>query len=132
MGKQTNKIAREKGRKAPNFYEIKVRPCYDWTVAFYTYILCCCRTKEYTDYKKNLNDVKKDVQTGLNLLTFFRRLRMHGFALTSLFDKPERMFIASRALNKPIDQVRRYNPQTNWQVYERLLQRELLAINIFK
>lgn len=48
-------------------------------------------------------DVDNDLQNSMNLLNFLRRLRMHGFALTTVFNPEERKFIASRAFCKPID-----------------------------
>ena len=77
-------------------------------------------------------DVDKDLQGATNLLDVLRRLRMHGFALTTYFKRSERAFIASRAHTKPIEQVVADRPKEAWEAYERLLKKELLAIEIFK
>jgi len=52
---------------------------------------------------KMMGDVDKDLSNSTNLLNVLRRLRMHGFGLTTMFNTQERAFIASRAHKKPID-----------------------------
>jgi hypothetical protein len=46
----------------------------------------------------------------LDLLDFLRRLKMHGFALTSLLDTISRKYIASRTVSMPLSEVRYFNP----------------------
>lgn len=65
----------------------------------------------------------------MDLLNFLRRLRMHGLALTSLFEKPLREITAGRAKKKDLDIVqkfhddqadviRRNGSKDLWQTYE--------------
>ena len=61
-----------------------------------------------------------------------RRLRMHGFGLTAIFNKTERAFIASRAHKKPIEETTANKPKSDWQFYERILHRELFALKIWQ
>ena len=58
----------------------------------------------------------------LDLLDFLRRLKMHGFALTSLLDTISRKYIASRTVSMPLSEVRYFNPQSLWQKYEVMTQ----------
>jgi len=58
----------------------------------------------------------------LDVLDLLRRLKMHGFALTSLLDTVSRKYIASRTVSMPLSEVKYFNPKTLWQKYEVLTQ----------
>jgi hypothetical protein len=49
----------------------------------------------------------------LDLLDFLRRFRMHGLALTALFEKPLRKMAALRTEKKCIDTVKLFNKEAN-------------------
>jgi len=50
-------------------------------------LLCCCPSKWYVKYRAALTLVGKDVEGSLDLVSFLRRIRMHGVMLTWLSDK---------------------------------------------
>jgi hypothetical protein len=54
----------------------------------------------------------------LDLLDLLRRLKMHGFALTSELDILSRKFISMRTVSQPLSEVKNFHPRTLWQKYE--------------
>jgi hypothetical protein len=66
---------------------------------------CCCKSKWYKEYDSAISFVDEDMKRNMDLLNFLRRIRMHGLALTSLFEKPLREITAGRAEKKDLDIV---------------------------
>jgi len=63
--------------------EIPIPRCLSIWQFYNTYVNCCCRTQAYRDYQNTLEIVEQDMFRNLDLLDLLRRLKMHGFALTS-------------------------------------------------
>ena len=54
--------------------------------AAFAYGVCfCCKPKWFRDYEDALDEVENDMSRSLDVVDFMRRMRMHGFALTSMF-----------------------------------------------
>ena len=68
------------------FKIIPVPPCLDCVALVYG-ICFCCKPRWFRDYEDALQEVDKDIDRSLDVVDFMRRLRMHGFALTSLFQQ---------------------------------------------
>ena len=73
-----------------------------------------------------------DLDRTLNILDLIKRMRMHGFALTCLWDNDSRKFFSHQAHNKHIDEVKSFKPKTLWQKYDGYSKREQMAFNLFK
>ena len=65
---------------------------------FYSYVCCFCKGQRYKDYQDTLETVEKDMLRNLDLLDLLRRLKMHGFALTSELDTITMKFIADKII----------------------------------
>ena len=61
-----------------------------------------------------------------------RRIRMHGFALTTILNKPQRMFTAERSKRKALESDDCKNENKLWNKYEDLAYRERIQAAIFK
>jgi len=57
---------------------------------------------------------------------------MHGFALTSLLNKQERLFVAKRSTKKAVEIIDTTGKVKNWNKYENLSFFESIQISIFK
>jgi hypothetical protein len=57
---------------------------------------CCCKATWYTDYQHGLHEVNKDLSRNLNIVDNIRRLRMHGLALTGIWNINQRKVIATK------------------------------------
>ena len=59
---------------------------FDWTTFLFREVCCWCQPRWYKDYNKGLAAANKDFTANMNIVTVLRRMRMHGFALTSMLD----------------------------------------------
>jgi len=63
---------------------IPVPPFLD-CAAFAYGVFFCCKPKWFRDYEDAMDEVENDMSRSLDVVDFMRRMRMHGFALTSMF-----------------------------------------------
>ena len=84
----------------------------------YKYICCWCRGQRYKDYQETLAIVNKDMSRNLDVLDLLRRLKMHGFALSTELDRTSRKFISNRTVSQPLGEVKNFNPKDLWGKYE--------------
>jgi hypothetical protein len=68
----------------------------------------------YKDYCEVLRAVQMDLDRTLNILDLIKRMRMHGFALTCLWDNDSRKFFSHQAHTKHIKEVTEFRPKTLW------------------
>jgi hypothetical protein len=87
--------------------DILIPKCLECHYFMNTFIICCRKRKWFVEYEKQINNAKFDINRNLDLVSFLKRLRMHGVALTILFDKPSRYFVSQRAINKNIENIDR-------------------------
>lgn len=66
----------------------------------------------------------------LDILDLLRRIRMHGLALTALFDNNLRKLISGRAETNSLDIIANFQPSTLWQRLEVLSQQDRIAMNM--
>jgi hypothetical protein len=66
----------------------------------------------------------------LDILDLLRRIRMHGLALTALFDNNLRKLISERAEFNSLDIIANFQPSTLWQRLEVLSQQDRIAMNM--
>lgn len=52
----------------------------------YTTIFCCLKPKWYKKYESNLKTVSRDQNENLDILNLMRRMRAHGFAISTLLE----------------------------------------------
>ena len=79
-----------------------------------------------------LVSVQMDLDRTLNILDLIKRMRMHGFALTCLWDNESRKFFSHQAHKKHVQEVKEFTPKTLWQKYDGYSKRETMAFNLFK
>ena len=65
-----------------------------------------------------MHEVDADLKFNMDLIQFMRRIRMHGFALTVLLDKPFRMFTAKRSKRKALETISGPSKNKLWNKYE--------------
>jgi len=71
------------------FSEIPVYACLEWTNLM-SCLCCCCKSHWYSEYSKALEKVNFDVDRSFDVVNLLRRLRLHGFALTTLTEPSDR------------------------------------------
>jgi hypothetical protein len=77
--------------------EIPVPPKLEW-YQLYQYITCICGKRDwFKTYEEAIERVDIDVTRSLDYMTYVRRMRMHGFALTSMLNTTAREFISKRS-----------------------------------
>jgi hypothetical protein len=92
----------------------------------------CFRSAKFKHYMETMDEVGEDLQTHMDLITFMRRIRMHGFALTVMLNKTYRIFTASRSKRKALESITIKTNNKNWNKYEDLSYRERIEAGIFK
>ena len=99
-----------------NKYEIPIPKCLNCNTLFHDFFygFICCRKRWYREYDSALKLVSGDMDRQLDLLDFLRRFRMHGLALTALFEKPLRKMAALRTEKKCIDTVKLFNKEASY------------------
>ena len=55
----------------------------DWTGLYFRWIACWCKPRWYKDYKMAIGKANADVGKQLDITQILRRLRMHGYAITT-------------------------------------------------
>jgi len=88
--------------------------CFDCHIIFQSYVMCCFRSKWYRDYMSSLDEIDTDLSRNLNIVDNIRRLRMHGLALTSMFDINQRSVISAKCAVKSLSNVAEFEPNTMW------------------
>ena len=72
------------------------------------------------------------MRRNLDLLDMLRRLKMHGFALTSQLDTLSMKFISQRTGSQPLSEVRNFYPRSLWQKYEVMTQQDRFGVSLLK
>ena len=86
---------------------------------------CCCKRDWYNEYTKALDKVTFDVNRTFDVVNLLRRLRLHGFALTSLTDSNDRKLIAMNTEFKSLNVIIDEKKTVFWTRHEALCYREL-------
>lgn len=67
-----------------------------------TFCCCCPYSKKSTDYYHAVDKVEKDLLLSLDLVTFFKRFRAYGLAISVLLDSSVKNVVTQIAMNKTI------------------------------
>ena len=79
--------------------EIPIPPFLAVWQCCFTFLRCFCKLRRFRDYKDTIKIVEKDMSRNLDILDLLRRLKMHGFALTSQLSKSSMRFISGRLVS---------------------------------
>jgi len=93
---------------------------------------CGCKSQAFRNYEETLAVVNKDLNRNLDMIDVIRRLKMHGFALTSQLNKLSRKFISLRTVTQPLSQVKNFKPNSLWEKMEVLTQQDMIGLGLFK
>jgi len=73
-----------------------------------------------------LKKAQDDTNRNLDMISFLRRIRMHGIALTVLLKKEDRLFISSFAKKKTVDDID-LTTRKHWNKIESLSYKERIG-----
>ena len=100
----------------------------------YIFICSCCKKRYHRKYNETIDLVKEDVSQNLNIITVFKRLRMHGFALETLVAAKKRSLLAYLAKRKSTTIIMSCKElaliKNHWSQVENLSSRTRFALGI--
>jgi len=115
--------------------EVNVPPATNaFLIWSYCFICSCCTRRYYRQYNETLEKVREDVSQNLNIITVFKRLRMHGFALDSLVSLKKRAMLAYLANRKSTSIIMSYEEldamKNQWSLIENTSSRTKFGLGI--
>ena len=81
---------------------------------------------------QTIQHVEDDVNSSLDVVNLLRRLRMHGFAIALLLDKPLLKSISTVSQQKPLIDPAKLSQKSLWDKYEHVSFNEQILISIYK
>ena len=63
---------------------------------------CCCQTTKFKAYQTAIDKIQDDIKVQLNIISVFRRIRMHSFSLNHLLSYRKRKIIATLAYRRSV------------------------------
>ena len=81
---------------------------------------------------QTIQHVEDDVNSSLDVVNLLRRLRMHGFAIALLLDKPLLKSISTVSQQKPLIDPAKLSQKSLWDKYEHVSFNEQILISLYK
>lgn len=125
--KEKKKVANEIYLKSPEKllkkdngdFILQVPKYLDWEQLW---SFCCCfiRNQTYKDYTELVKKGADNYSQGMDIVTFVRRKRMHGYGLLFLLNRRFRDLSAALAERKPLDDLTSFLKKDRWAQIEGL------------